>query len=530
MSPRSNELVYALAAIAAIVIYLETENWMWSVVLLVVILVAFQFGKTLLPFSQNATHGNPNFQSFLCRCGGAIPSILREYCPHEIPKYSTIGLTIVFTAILASFSGGYAMLQVFGNYYWAITLGLLWGMIILNLDTMMVMSIRKSDPFWRQSVQAIPRLGLAIIIGFVISKPIEIRMFEDRLAAEINSTKQQKDSIAQQQNEVLSGKSENEKLMAQNERVRDSLNRVWNEPTTPDYQRLRRVSDEAQRRYNQAIAFQGEVNQLSRKIERLKTDFPNTSASPELEALQNRYNTLVFQIEQTRTSKNKTSADLQSYLAVYRRQIETYRATTEINIQNLGPQLEASKRDADLRTRASYQANDKAFGNANNFIAQIEALGFFIQREPVMRWTSYMLTLLFILIEIAPVLVKLMSHKGEFDNIMEQKNLESSYLLQAEKINKQRHIEILKQGAINEYKMEQLRQDETIARKHQEASGYHSFQQQQIEAQEEVIRLTLQRWKEEKIKEMENQKGNESFSHFIEVIKKAFRHKSNTSS
>ena len=140
------------------------------------------------------------FQNILCSFAGVDKEILKE-CPTEWGKYSGIGATILFTGILASLSGGFALYTVFRNGNLnkldvsaltpAIMFGVLWGLIIFNLDRFIVSTFRKyeSDTWWKkvgkELLQASPRIVLAFIIAIVISKPIEIKIFESRLAVQI---------------------------------------------------------------------------------------------------------------------------------------------------------------------------------------------------------------------------------------------------------------------------------------------------------------------------------------------------------
>ena len=82
---------------------------------------------------------------FFWFCSGADISILRTWdCSTEHNTYAGIGATIFLTAVLASLSGGYALWTVFQSSPYAITFGILWGILIFNLDRYIVMSLHKS--------------------------------------------------------------------------------------------------------------------------------------------------------------------------------------------------------------------------------------------------------------------------------------------------------------------------------------------------------------------------------------------------
>jgi hypothetical protein len=56
-----------------------------------------------------------------------------------------------------------------------------WSLLIFNLDRFIVSTIRKRDKFGSEFLQATPRIILAIIIAIVISKPLEIKIFEKEI-------------------------------------------------------------------------------------------------------------------------------------------------------------------------------------------------------------------------------------------------------------------------------------------------------------------------------------------------------------
>ena len=121
---------------------------------------------------------------FFWFCSGAHVGTLKKY-PLEHNKYVGIGATIFFTALFASLSGGYAMYFVFaGNPLapvFAVIFGLIWGTAIFNMDRYIVSSIDKSGTTNQQILQASPRILLAIMIGVVISRPLELKIFDKEI-------------------------------------------------------------------------------------------------------------------------------------------------------------------------------------------------------------------------------------------------------------------------------------------------------------------------------------------------------------
>ncbi|TWR29763.1 DUF4407 domain-containing protein [Mucilaginibacter pallidiroseus] len=127
---------------------------------------------------------------FFWFCSGAHIDTLRKY-PIEHNKYVGIGATIFFTALFAALSGGYAMYFVFsGNAFavgFAIIFGLIWGTAIFNMDRYIVSSINKVGTTNQQILQASPRILLAIVIGIVISRPLELKIFDKEIRTKLKT-------------------------------------------------------------------------------------------------------------------------------------------------------------------------------------------------------------------------------------------------------------------------------------------------------------------------------------------------------
>ncbi|MEQ8535294.1 MAG: DUF4407 domain-containing protein, partial [Imperialibacter sp.] len=124
------------------------------------------------------------FTSFFWFCSGASHSLLKR-CPTESARFVSIGGAVFFTGLLAAVSGGFALHAVFGNYWIATLFGLLWGLMIFNLDRFLVSSLKKNENKWEEWLMAAPRIVLAVLIAIVVAKPLELRIFQPEIAAEL---------------------------------------------------------------------------------------------------------------------------------------------------------------------------------------------------------------------------------------------------------------------------------------------------------------------------------------------------------
>lgn len=140
---------------------------------------------------------------FLWSCAGADASILAR-CPHsDSVKFQGVGGVILATAVLAFASGSYAFYTVFEpktgtalgrevhepTVALAIAAGLVWALVIFNLDRFIVSSTGKGDGTGRitlgEFAQAVPRLVLAVLLGVCISAPLEIRVLKPEIDAQL---------------------------------------------------------------------------------------------------------------------------------------------------------------------------------------------------------------------------------------------------------------------------------------------------------------------------------------------------------
>ena len=135
---------------------------------------------------ESFTGSNGNSSRFLWWCAGVHQPTLEAY-PTEHSKYYTLGGILLATFALAALSSGYAFYTIFNSLPWAIGFALLWGAIIFNFDRFMVSTIRKYGLSragqWKL---ALPRLILAIFIGITIARPLELKLFEKEINLEVN--------------------------------------------------------------------------------------------------------------------------------------------------------------------------------------------------------------------------------------------------------------------------------------------------------------------------------------------------------
>lgn len=167
--------------------------------------------------------------NFLWWCAGAHQKLLKQF-PSEQIKYAGLGGVLLATFVLATLSSGYAIYSVFGNWLWTIGFALVWGLIIFNFDRFLVSTMRKYGVSrTRQILLAIPRLVLALIIGITIARPLELKIFEKEIAVKMEENMHKKvqrnDSMLLIENklQMQTAEADRARMVARKAMIEDSL-------------------------------------------------------------------------------------------------------------------------------------------------------------------------------------------------------------------------------------------------------------------------------------------------------------------
>jgi len=321
------------------------------------------------------------FQKFLMICSGGNIHILRK-TPSEWNKFAGIGGIVLFTAVFATLSAGYAMYTVFDHIWAAIGFGILWGLMIFNLDRYIVSSIKKTGTWWNQILMAIPRLILATFLGIIISKPLELKIFEKEVNKQLNT-------IIQRNKKQLQGEMNGRILQ-------------------------------------QSGPFETEKKQISDKIAQYQKSYDSASVELEKEILG----------KQSGLTSGKEgfgpNAKRKQELKEQRRQdLENYQKQAAPRMAYLDKEISKVYTNLETERKSTETFEDKF----NGFAARLQALDELGKNSAIIGLAATFIMGLFICLEISPVLVKLISHIGPYDYLLEK--TENDFRLYAkEKIEK----------------------------------------------------------------------------------------------
>jgi Domain of unknown function (DUF4407) len=138
----------------------------------------------------------------LLTVAGANRDVLRE-APKERGKQVAMGAVLVSTAGLAAVSASYALyLALHLPWLIAIAGGLVWGLVILNLDRWLVVSSPRLKSKVGTLAMALPRVVLAVLIGAVVSTPLTLAVFSAEIGVEVRKmAAEEEDAFTQQLDE-----------------------------------------------------------------------------------------------------------------------------------------------------------------------------------------------------------------------------------------------------------------------------------------------------------------------------------------
>lgn len=121
----------------------------------------------------------------LATLAGARYDVLKK-TPVDRFRYVAMGGVLVTTAAVAAVSASFALVTaVKVPPAVGIVAGVAWGIVILNLDRLLIVSMTRRSGWWRNIFSALPRLLLAFLLGTVISTPLVLRIFEPEINAEL---------------------------------------------------------------------------------------------------------------------------------------------------------------------------------------------------------------------------------------------------------------------------------------------------------------------------------------------------------
>ena len=327
---------------------------------------------------------------FLWWCAGADPYFMRLAPMQDRVKYAGIGGIVLCTGLLAGVSGAFAFHTIFGpkgdanDYSLTASIGMqiatmifavVWGLVIFNLDRFIISSTGKGDGTdaitWKEFGQALPRIIIALILGFAISSPLEIKILE----SEINS------ELSKFQAEYAEDLNKQTDLLFKQKRTGLEKDKAEYEGKVTEYEKG-------------LTTFDTGIDELVSKQQAEMQDKRAYGFGPVAQKMQN-------DIETKRGEKDKYVNEKRTSVESWRKQLD--QVNTKIN--TLADDL-----------RIEYKENEQKAHGYDGLLKRIQ-----ISHE-IGGMVPWLILMVFLCIEMGPIFFKMMMTKGVYDFMVENYN------------------------------------------------------------------------------------------------------------
>lgn len=348
---------------------------------------------------------------FLWACAGVDKPLLRM-CQSDWSKKAGIGGTILGTAVLAFLSGTYAAYTVSGSW-WSFLIGLVWGLFIFNLDRYLVNSMysdgtsRITPQEWKS---ASPRLIIALFIGVVISTPVEMLMFDGKIN-EYNN-----EQLAHKLNSNRANNASLDRLTQQLKVAQIELESAQN-----DYKDRKEIAE------NERKGVYGKVGR-GENAKRFEAD--EKAALRRKDSLNNIVNNLIAEINSADSTYSSITSKRDSSEFDFSRKLEAMLKITSF-----------------YKPVAVNQVYDTISSDDN--VNQSESTISDTEKEMnPLFWVRLLIMCFFMIIEITPVLAKMMADDGKYEEYI---ILESKTMDKLRRVRECNDINVLRGGYLSMY-------------------------------------------------------------------------------
>ncbi|WP_051386075.1 DUF4407 domain-containing protein [Actinokineospora inagensis] len=394
---------------------------------------------------------------------GARPEILAK-APGDLTKHAVMGGVLLSTAGLAGVAAFFALASTLDLPWWiALISGLIWFVIILNLDRMLVVTLNNTTG-WRAVGVAVPRILMAAVIGTVVATPLTLQIFQPEINAELQTMRAE--AVTQVQVKLNEAYKQIDALQAQEKQLQDAIAGRGTGAVSADQDVVaaQAVYDKAQATYLDA--------------ERAAQCELNGGCGTGRPGIGEAYLTARAAADQAIAVRDdaKRKLDNATQVATSRIQQSASAAATDAE-KKLGAVQSDLAAAEERKRQATGQALDAEGGNTG-LLARLEALDRITDGHATASAAKWALSLLFFLIEVLPVVGKLLTmigkrtvydlvlarHDEEIDN---KDQLDSAARRQIDKDDADAVVLLAKQQTDAKVKASQDAMDELVTRQGQ---------------------------------------------------------------
>lgn len=396
------------------------------------------------------------FKEFSWWCAGADRGLLRM-CPSDHSKYTGIGTVILFTALMAWFSSYMAMRLVFnvetngvGANIAAIGFASFWALMIFFLDRFITNTMYSDGNVTiskKEFVGGLPRILIAIFLGIVISAPLELEIFHNEINNMIFNDLKNENHKEIENEKNLAIKSLNDSITKWDTNI---LKLKANQKKIPKlYEKKKELNIEK----NKAVSLVKRSNlTVNKRSQRGESSAAYTERINKEQSIATNQENAVFQ-----TQRNSAATPFQHKIDSIDNLIAQY-SEDPANFEKIKDSISLVKNQTNLYYKEQIAIKDSIFIANRGLKTELEALHKIAMKDytgwtwtggedsnkdgkidydeesglghALHGWWSFLfftpvglIMLLFVLIDISPVLYKMMLADGVYDNYLHQEKL-----------------------------------------------------------------------------------------------------------
>ena len=310
--------------------------------------------KSISSLSQREQYVPSGWDSFLWWLSTAEKELLR-HCVVDRNRYKIIGMTVLATWAFATLAWTYFWSTITTSILYSVLLGIFMGGIILTIDRALIKGMTKFNKY--KFAPLLLRSVLAITLGTFMAQPAILFMFDKEIKLQASLDNEGKKRIKQQQLDSLYS---NQKQTLQNKRQQLQL--------------------ELDTKYSEVST--------ARQLFLAEIDGSGGSGK--------------IGIKNIALAKKSAYEKLDSQYQLLQAAIL--------------PEIKATDSSLNTISLAAKKENDAFAGLLNNgFLTRIEALNNLVKSNTALQWRYFLIVIILMLIELMPVLAKLLLPSGTYD-------------------------------------------------------------------------------------------------------------------
>jgi hypothetical protein len=360
---------------------------------------------------------------------GARPDVL-DVVPGARAKFVALGGVLLSTGGLAVLSAAFAVHMALGVWWpFALLLGVGWGFVIVNLDRMLLVGMAHDASLRRNLLMAVPRVGLALVLGIVISTPLTLQIFHKEIDTQVVALQAEASDAYKQ---GLDADARFAGLPALREEVADGQAVVASGGSADaDLAPLQGEVAAAQAAYDAALATQRE---LSARAQCELDGTCGTGAAGTGEAYAQARRAADAQRDVVAAARSDLDAAVAAVSAGASRSVQQATADLETDRAELARLTE--------QQTALQTAFDATNSDNTGILIRLQALSALSDSNATMAVAHYMLALLFICIELLPVLMKMLLNFGPRSTYDRLTDLRDDGDLEVEQLQQSARVEV----------------------------------------------------------------------------------------